>query len=115
MLDEKLDGRLESLKDKARVTADELEGMVKDCLEEVGQWLLGKLLEFEPWIQDAEKATHWTCPGCGNDGPRAQDQEGQPLFEELELNTTIGPVPWRAPLFSCRSCRRFFSPRTPVL
>lgn len=109
-VDEKLKARLETFKDRTRVTEEELEGMVKECVEEVGQQVLAKLLEFEPWIEDAHNATHWVCPSCGEECPRAEDKHGTAIFEDMEPKTTLGTVPWHAPLFSCKSCRRFLSP-----
>jgi len=81
-VDEKLKARLETFKDRTRVTEEELESTVKECGEE--------------------------CP-------RAEDKRGTPIFEDVELKTTLGTVPWRAPLFTCKSCRRFCSPLTTVL
>lgn len=84
-------------------------------VREVGQGLLARLLEFEAWAADAEHATQWDCPACGRPSPRAKDDNNAHRFEQTSLQTTLGPAPWRAPLFLCPKCRRFFSPRSTLL
>jgi hypothetical protein len=84
---------------------------VKGCVDEVGQSLLEKLLQFEPWLTEIQDRTHAECPHCGQLCTRAQDKEGQDLDEDVTLETVLGPVPWRMPLFDCNRCRLFFSPR----
>ena len=101
-VDEKLKARLETFKDRTRVTEEELEGMVKECVEEAEQQVLAKLPEFEPWIEDAHNATHWVCPSCGEECPRAEDKHGTAIFEDMELKTTF-PA---AALPQCPTSRR---------
>lgn len=110
-LEQTLRQRLQKFQDRSRVSARELELTVKECVHEVGQDILGRLLDFEPWLDRAHKVTQWECPSCGRLCARAQDQKGQPLYEQRQLHSTMGPVKWRAPLFDCRRCRRLFSPR----
>jgi len=53
----------------------------------------------------------WECPTCGVVSPRALDKEKHPAFDEMELGTTRGPVPFKGPLFYCKHCRSFFPRR----
>ena len=97
------------------MTAAELEAEVEASVHEVGRRLLARLLEFEAWAPDAGHATQWDCPACGRPSPRAKDEDDAHRFEQTSLQTTLGPVPWRAPLFFCPKCRRLFSPRSTLL
>lgn len=115
ILDEKLRQQLDTLQDRCRVTEEELEVMVKTCVEEVGQDVLGRLLAFEEWVEEAENVTHCACPTCRLSCPRKVGEDGEREFEDFTLETTLGPVPWRAPLFYCKECRRSFSPGASLL
>ena len=110
-LDEKLKDPLNNLKSTTHVSEEKLERMVKGCMDEVSQSVLGKLLELEPWLEEILDRTHTQCPDCATICERACGKDGQLLYEDVTLETVFGPVPWRAPLFDCRRCRRFFSPR----
>jgi len=114
-LDKTLKRRLQNLKNTTHVTEEKLERMVKGCVDEAGQSMLTELLNVEPWFEEMETATHTLCPACGAVCARAHGKDGEPLWEDVQLETILGSVPWHAPLFNCTTCRRFFSPRQAVL
>lgn len=113
-LDETVRKRLQPLKSTTHVTAERLERIVKSCVDETGQLMLGEMLHLEPWFEKMKTATHAACPECETIGERARGKDGELLWEDVQLETILGPVPWHAPLFNCRRCRRFFSPRQAV-
>ena len=113
-LDQTLKKRLETLKSTTHVTEEKLERMVKGCVDETGRSMLTEMLNLEPWFEEMEKATHTVCPECGATCARAHGKDGKPLYEDIQLETILGSVPWRAPLFNCAGCRRFFSPRQAI-
>ena len=114
-LDTTLKKRLQNLKNTTHVTEEKLEMMVKGCVDETGQSTLTELLNLEPWFEEMETATHTPCPTCGAVCARAHGKDGEPLCEDVQLETILGSVFWHAPLFNCTSCRRFFSPRQAIL
>jgi len=101
-------------KEKRPVSEEELEALVQETLGEVQRYILERLLEFEPWIQDAEHAEEWVCPACGRSSKRTRDGNGNAVLDEVELVTTLGAVKWKAPQFYCKRCRRSFSPGAAV-
>lgn len=109
-LDEQLGPQLDHLQSTSHVTAEKLERLVQDCVRGVGRSVLGKLLESEAWIAESQDTARAACPSCGQMSPRARSAQDEPLFDEMTLETLLGPVPWREPQFACPSCRRFFSP-----
>lgn len=109
-LDEQLAPQLTHLQSTSHVTAEKLERLVQDCVHSVGRSVLGKLLESEAWIAATQDTARAACPSCGQMSPRARNPQNELLFDEMTLETLVGPVPWRAPLFHCPTCRRFFSP-----
>ena len=113
-LDETLKNHLQTLKSTTHVTEEKLERMVKGCVDETGRSMLAEMLHPEPWFKEMEAATHTVCPECGTTCERARGKDGKPLWEDVQLETILGSVPWHAPLFNCTSCRRFFSPRQAV-
>jgi hypothetical protein len=112
-LDEQLDPQLSHLQATTHVTAEKLERLVQDCVRGVGRSVLGSLLESEAWVAETQDTARAACPTCGQMSPRARNAQDEPLFDEMSLETLLGPVPWRAPLFACSRCRRFFSPSPP--
>jgi hypothetical protein len=110
-LDAQLSKRLGKFSDRSQVSIDELEQAACDCAQAVGGSLLGGLLETDSWQSALDKATEWPCPFCGRAAQRAVSARGESLDDETTLRTRTGPVPWRAPAFHCRRCRRRFSPR----
>lgn len=111
VLDAQLRERLGNLSDRSRVSIDELEETVCACVRQVGESLLGGLLQPEAWRTSLDRAGSWPCPDCGQAAQRLRSPEGKPLAEEAALQTRTGPVPWSAPVFHCQRCRRRFSPR----
>ena len=113
-LDEQLAPQLAHLQSTSHVTAEKLERLVQDCVRGVGRSVLGCLLEPEAWVCESQDTTRAACPSCGQMSPRARNAQDEPLFDAMTLETLLGPVPWRAPLFACPRCRRFFSPSPPA-
>jgi len=111
VLDAQLRERLGKLSDRSQVSIDELEETVCACTRQVGESLLGGLLQPDAWRTSLEGAESWPCPDCGHAARRLRSPEDKPLDEETTLQTRTGPVPWHAPVFHCRRCRRRFSPR----
>jgi len=110
-VEECLGPRLQHIEEEKRpVSEAELERMAVETLGEVERFLLEKLLEFEPWLEEAATMERWECPACGAISPRSHDEAGNPAFDEIELKTTRGPVAFKGPLFYCKTCRCSFSP-----
>jgi hypothetical protein len=110
-----LQPKLMALKSREDVTAERLEDLVVEAVDEVGVAALAALWDLDAWVEHATKAAAWTCPCCGKQSPRAKDTQGTELWETGPLQSTQGEVRWHAPLFYCAACRRRFSPLTPPL
>jgi hypothetical protein len=113
-LDETVRKRLQVLKSTTHVTAEKLERIAKGCADETGRSMLVEMLHLEPWFEKMESATHVACPECETTCERTRGKDGKLLWEDVQLETILGAVPWHAPLFNCTRCRRFFSPRQAV-
>lgn len=88
------------------------EDLVLAVGRDVAATLLEESLAEDPERQTIEEAALWRCPRCGTDSPRATDAKGAPLYDEADIETRVGVVSLRVPLFRCpkRDCRKVFSP-----
>jgi hypothetical protein len=88
------------------------EALVLAVGRDVAGTLLEESLAEDPELQTIEEAALWRCPRCGTDSPRAKDKQGADRYDEADLQTRVGVVSLRVPLFQCpkRGCRKVFSP-----
>lgn len=92
------------------------EALVLAVGRDVAATLLEESLAEDPDLQAIEEAALWRCPRCGTDSPRATDEHGAVLWDEADIESLVGVVSLRVPLFRCqrRDCRKVFSPLPPL-
>jgi hypothetical protein len=112
-----MDGALERVYKKNRVQPDghypnftEREDLVASLGREIAELFLEAGLLTDPRYQEIMKAETLPCPDCKRASKRTVDEKGQPLMDEVMLETKVGQIPLSAPLFRCPKCRRNFSP-----
>jgi hypothetical protein len=88
------------------------EALVLAVGRDVAGTLLEESLAEDPELQTIEEAALWRCPRCGTDSPRAKDKQGADRYDAADLQTRVGAVALRVPLFQCptRGCRKVFPP-----
>jgi hypothetical protein len=90
----------------------ERESLAASLGKEFGECFLEAGLLKDPRCQEILKAETLPCPTCHIPSPRAVDKDGQPLTDEVQIETRVGTMPLSSPIFRCAKCRRNFSPLT---
>lgn len=93
----------------------ERESLAVSLGKEFGECFLEASLFKDPRCQKILKAETLPCPTCHTPSSRAMGKDGQPLTDEVQIETRTGIMPLSSPTFRCAKCRRNFSPLTAYL